>query len=198
MDIEVNKQNSIKIGDIYIDPYGIEEPGSAKYIFITHSHYDHYSPEDIDKIVNKNTVFIMPMSMKPDYDYDNDAIFVEPGKDYVIDKIKFETIKMYNIDKIYHKENYKWCGYIITIDHIKYYIMGDTDNIPEARNIVCDYLFIPIGGTFTMNVDEALECINNINYKYVIPTHYGSIVGSIEDGLKFKEKVGENCLLKIK
>ena len=198
MEIIVNKQNSIKLGDIYIDPFGIEEPGSAKYIFITHSHYDHYSPEDIDKIITNDTIFIMPLSMKDEYEYSNDVIFVEPGKDYILDNIKFKTVRMYNTNKSFHKYDYNWCGYIIDIEGTSYYIMGDTDDIIESKNINCDYLFVPIGGTFTMTVDEAIECIKNINYKYVIPTHYGSIVGDMKMGTDFKDKVGDKCIIKIK
>ena len=52
MNINVNCHSSIKIGNIYVDPFKIKEESSdAKYIFITHSHFDHYSLEDIKKIV---------------------------------------------------------------------------------------------------------------------------------------------------
>ena len=58
--ITVLKHSSIHIqakeGTIYIDPYQIEEAShDAEYIFITHSHYDHFSPEDIEKIKKPET-----------------------------------------------------------------------------------------------------------------------------------------------
>ena len=47
MDINVNYHSSIRIGNVYVDPFNIaEDRGNAKYIFITHSHYDHYSLKD--------------------------------------------------------------------------------------------------------------------------------------------------------
>ena len=49
--IKIYKQSSVKMDNIYIDPYGVNEVlNDAKYIFITHSHYDHYSKEDIKNV----------------------------------------------------------------------------------------------------------------------------------------------------
>ena len=54
MKINVNAHSSIQIDNIYFDPYLItEETHNAKYIFITHPHYDHMSLEDIDKVISK-------------------------------------------------------------------------------------------------------------------------------------------------
>lgn len=75
------------------------------------------------------------------------------------------------------------------IDNAKYYIAGDTDNINEIQNINCDVAFIPVGGTYTMNYEEAAELANTINSKLIIPTHYGEIVGDKEDGKKFAKLI---------
>ena len=78
---------------------------------------------------------------------------------------------------------------IIDINDKQYYIAGDTDNIEEIQNIECDIACIPIGGTYTMNYQEAADLANNITAKMIIPTHYGSIVGNKEDAMRFKELV---------
>lgn len=196
--IKIFKHSSVKIDNIYIDPYKIDGIyNDAKYIFITHNHYDHYSKKDIDKIVNKDTIFIIPLSMKDDYTYHNEVIYVEPNMEYIVNDIAFKTLPMYNIDKEFHKREYNWCGYNICINNLWYYFVGDSDDIPEIHNIKCDYIFIPIGGTYTMNVNEAIECLKTVDYKYVIPYHYGTIVGNIELGNYFKNKIGERCILKI-
>ena len=67
--IEVFTQNSIRIrdrkGTIYIDPFRMNEtPNDADYLFITHEHYDHYSPDDIKKVAGDNTVLVIPESMQ--------------------------------------------------------------------------------------------------------------------------------------
>ena len=197
--IRVFKQNSIKINNIYIDPYGIDSSyNDAKYIFITHDHYDHYSDDDIKKVITDDTIFILPLSMKEKYNYDNDVIYVEPNNSYNLDNICFKTVSMYNINKEYHKKEHNWCGYVINIDNSWYYTVGDSDYITEMNGIDCDVIFIPIGGTYTMDVYEAIECLSNINYKYVIPVHYGSIVGDVNLGNIIKDKIGDNCIIKIK
>ena len=66
--IEFVKHNSIKIRGskiIYIDPYEIEQNyNDADYIFCTHSHYDHFSPEDINKVMKETTKIITVKSLK--------------------------------------------------------------------------------------------------------------------------------------
>ena len=66
------------------------------------------------------------------------------------------------------------------------------------NNITCDYIFIPIGGTYTMTLSEAINCLENINYKYVIPYHYGCIVGDKSLGNEMKKILGDKCILKIR
>ena len=62
--VEVLYHSSIKIKDnkiIYIDPFKIDKDyNDADIVFITHDHFDHYSEEDIDKVINENTIIIIP------------------------------------------------------------------------------------------------------------------------------------------
>lgn len=190
--VKVLCHSSIKIVKnkiIYIDPYKIkEEKHDADIIFITHDHYDHYSKQDIDKIIKKDTKIIMPMN-KNDY---NNIIVVEPNKNYEIDNIKVKTINSYNINKPFHPKSNNWVGYILTIDNIKYYIAGDTDITDENKLVKCDVAFLPIGGTFTMNYKEAATLANIIKPQIAIPIHYGLIVGSNEDAEKFSKLLNDN------
>ncbi len=67
--ITVNEQNSIQIKDgpgmIYVDPFRIRErTNDAAFIFITHDHYDHYSPEDIAKVAKEDTILVVPEKMQ--------------------------------------------------------------------------------------------------------------------------------------
>ena len=190
--------NSIKIwGDkvIYIDPYNIQKAEhDADYIFCTHSHYDHFSPEDIEKVKNDDTKIITVESSKEEaikLVNSENVLIVEPDKEYVIDDIKFKTTYAYNKTKNFHPKNNRWVGYIISFDGDIYYIAGDTDNIDEIQDVECDVAFIPIGGTYTMDYKEASELANAIKAKKVVPTHYGLIVGDLSDGEKFKNLVKE-------
>lgn len=176
---------------IYFDPYLLnnEYNHDANYIFITHSHYDHFSSDDILSIKNNNTKIIIPFDLENEvynlgFTKDN-ILFVKPNCEYKIDNIKFSTVPSYNINKDFHKKEYNWVGYIINLDKIIYFA-GDTDNIPEINNIKCDIACVPIGGVYTMDVLEAVELIKSIKPSIVIPIHYKTIVGTTRDAYKFK------------
>ena len=97
----------------------------------------------------------------------------------------------------FHPKQNNWVGFIINFDGVKYFIAGDTDNIDELHGIEADYAFLPVGGTYTMDYKEAAELANNLNVKTVIPTHYGSVAGSKEEGKKFKELVKNKEVIEI-
>ena len=200
-DIVINTQSSIKIGNIYFDPYKIKDRvGDASVIFITHTHYDHFDVESINNIRNENTYLVMvddpKYISKVDFD-DNHLIIVKPNMKYHVLDYDFYTVPSYNLDKIFHKKEYGWVGYVITIDGEDYYIMGDTDYIEEAHDVKCDYLFIPIGGTYTMNYKQASKCTNELKPREVFPIHYGSIVGDMSLGEKFKNMVDSDIKVNI-
>ena len=198
--IELIAQSAIKIIDkngkvIYFDPFKIKRNDEVKadIIFITHPHFDHYSPEDIEKIKINETKIVGPTELKEKFlnlgFKNNDILLVEPNKQYEVDGIHFETIPSYNINKDFHKREYNWVGFIITLDERRIYIAGDTDNTEEARNVKCDIAMVPIGGTYTMTWEEAVELVKKIKPSLAIPIHYKSIVGTEEDAKKFKEEL---------
>ena len=194
--VEVLCHSSIKITEdviVYIDPFKInQEYHDADYVFCTHSHYDHFSPEDIEKVKKENTVFIVTEDIKEKAEKlfgKENVLAVEPNESYHVAGLDFKTTYAYNVNKSFHPKENQWVGYIIELNDKKYYIAGDTDNIEELHNIECDEAFIPIGGTYTMNYKEAAELANTMKAKVIIPTQYGSIVGEKEDAIKFKELV---------
>lgn len=187
--IEINCHSSIKISKgkiIYIDPFKIQkQTNDADIILVTHDHYDHYSPEDIEKIINEETIIVAPKTVKALSKMKN-TVLVEPNNIYEVKGIRIETIPAYNVNKQFHEKDNQWVGYIIEIENTRYYIAGDTDVIPENKQVKCDVAFIPVGGTYTMNYEEAAELVNVIKPKIAVPTHYGNIVGEKDEGEKFK------------
>ena len=90
------------------------------------------------------------------------------------------------MDKPFHPEDEGWQGYIITCaDGTRVYVAGDTDGLPENRSITCDVALLPVGGTYTMDAAEAAAFTNALAPKVAIPTHYGSVAGTPEDGRIF-------------
>ena len=187
--IKINCHSSIKIGKdkiIYLDPFRIKEvPHDADYIFITHSHYDHFSVQDILKVAKIDTIFVSTEDTKSSLELmgipEEQIVIVEPNNNYELKDIKFETVLSYNENKKYHPKKNNWVGYIIELSGNKFYIAGDTDNIKEIQNIKSDIAFLPIGGEFTMKPQEAADLANIIDCKIVVPTHYAEIVGTKED-----------------
>lgn len=180
--------------EMYFDPYMIDKAShDAKYIFITHSHYDHLSLSDINKIVNDKTIFIATKDsieiLKANYK--NKIIEVTTNKEYVLDDLKFKTIPSYNKNKPFHPSSNNWVGYLIEINHVRYYIVGDSDYNEYMNKIKCDVLFVPIGGTYTMDYYDASKLTNTIKPLIVSPIHYNSIPGlevNKEDFIKLVDK----------
>ena len=191
--IEVNTQSSIRIKSnkvIYFDPFQIEDKRyDADIIFITHNHYDHMDSKSINNIKNDSTIVIAPKTVENDIKKIEfkDYIFLNPNEEINIENINIKTIPAYNIGKPFHPKDNNWLGYLVTINNVSYYIAGDTDKTNETEKIKCDIALVPIGGHFTMDVNEAADLIRIINPNVVIPTHYGSIVGNTEDGKRFKD-----------
>lgn len=191
--IEVLYHSSIRISKnkaIYIDPFKIDKDyNDADIVFITHDHFDHYSEEDIDKVINENTTIIIPKELLTKIlrkgINKNEVITVESNKEYMVQGIKFETIPAYNTNKTFHPKENDWVGYIITLDGIRYYIAGDTDITEENRKVKCDVAFVPVGGTYTMDFKEAAQLINEIQPKIAVPIHYGNVVGTKQDATDF-------------
>lgn len=202
MNIKVFNHSSIKLSDrqnIYFDPYQIkEEKHDADYIFITHDHYDHYEEESIKKVLNEKTYMIVPMCLKDQVmTITDNVLVVEPNKTYSIDNLIFATIPSYNNNKPFHPKDKNYVGYNLTIENTKYYIMGDTDRTADTDSVTTDICLVPIGGTYTMNIEEAAAFVNYIKPKKAIPTHYGSLVGDISLGEDFKKIIDKEIEVEI-
>ena len=192
--ITVYTQSSIRIltsaGPVYFDPFQMKEaPRDAAFVLITHDHYDHFSPEDLEKVIGESTILIVPEKMEDKaIAADLPVAQIEtvvPGEAYEIGGLAFETVPAYNKIKPFHPKSAGWVGYILEEADKRIYIAGDTDMTKENAAVSCDIALIPIGGTYTMDAKKAAELINTIRPAVVIPTHYGSIVGKKEDGDTF-------------
>ncbi len=182
---------------IYTDPFQIEDNEPADVILITHSHYDHCSPDDIKKLIKDGTqVFITPDCQSKVSNFEKIKMrVVEPNNRYEADRVKIETIPAYNIKserlKFHPKEN-DWVGYVITVNGKRIYLAGDTDFVPEMKNLKnIDIALLPIGGTYTMDAKEAAEAANAIKPKKVIPMHYNKIEGTEANPEDFKAEVSK-------
>lgn len=202
MNIEVFTQSAIKLSGkekIYFDPFKITtEYHDADFIFITHDHYDHYDESSIRKVMNNQSILIVPKILKEKAELISENIMVvEPNKHYELGNIAFDTLPAYNIEKDFHPKSKEYVGYNLELDGCKYYVMGDTDVVREIKQVKTDICFVPIGGYYTMDVNDAAEYINEIKPKKVVPIHYGSIIGDISLQEDFKKLVNDNIEVEI-
>jgi len=176
---------------IFIDPYELEKQEKADLIFITHEHFDHCSVEDIKKLAKDDTTIIATEDCIAKLR--NFKVFpVLPNKKYGVKGVKFETIPAYNVGKSFHTKASNWVGYVIEFEGIRIYHAGDTDFIPEMKGLKnIDIALMPVGGTYTMNAEEAANAVNSFKPKIAIPMHYGKIVGNKKDAENFEKLVKE-------
>lgn len=205
--IKVFSHNSIMIktesGAVYIDPFKMyDSPKDAAFVLITHDHYDHFSPEDIAKVANSNTILAVPEKMAKKANEAarlvKEIVTVKQTESKKIAGLKIETVPAYNTLKPFHTKSAGWVGYILEVKGQRIYIAGDTDATKEAREVKCDIALVPIGGTYTMDAKKAAELINEMQPKVAIPVHYGSIVGSSKDADKFASLVNSPVKVDIK
>ena len=193
----VNEQSSIRINAsrvLYFDPFDLkDEQHDADIVFITHEHYDHFSPKDIEKAANDKTIYIVPRSMKSTMlknKINNDQIYpMVPGQTALVSGIPIQAVAAYNHSKPFHPKSNGWLGYVVTIDESRVYICGDTDDTPEARSVKCDIVCVPIGGTYTMDAKQAADYVNYIKPRIAVPVHYGTVVGKPSDADAFEKCV---------
>ena len=172
---------------IYTDPFKIKKKDTAGIILITHEHYDHCSAEDVKKLQGPETVIVTPADCASKLQ--GNVKIVKPGDKVEIKGVTIEAVRSYNTNKQFHTKDRGWVGYVFTVKGQRIYLAGDTDYIPEMKNIRADIALLPVSGTYVMTADEAAQAALDIKPKVAIPMHYGSIVGTKEDALKFAEKL---------
>ena len=170
--------------NVYIDPWGLTVDDPADVLFITHAHGDHFSPEDIDRIVKDGTKIFAPADVARELS--GDVTPVQPGDSVQAGRIRAEAVPAYNtVERRLeaHPKANKWVGYIITMGSNTYYHAGDTDHAPELEDVRADVAFVPIGGDpYVMDSSEAAGLVKAISPQIAVPVHYGFVIGTESDG----------------
>ncbi len=189
---------------VYIDPWGLTgDLPQADLVLISHYHFDHFSKDgeyndpsksftpkgdgDLAKICGPKTVIVAPHdvaaeltgSVKP----------VKPGDLLEAAGVKIQCVPAYNTVESRleaHDRRNGWVGFVYTLGGTTYYHAGDTDHLPELERIKADVSFVPIGGTYTMDADEAAGFVKKQRPKLAVPMHYGFVVGDPSVAQDFK------------
>lgn len=183
----------------YVDPFDLQQKTleKADIIFITHAHYDHCSADDVQKLLKDDSVVIAPPDCLSVLQIDAEKQFpVTPNSSFTIKNFSFQTIPAYNTNPkrlSFHPKENNWIGYIFLLNGKKVYHAGDTDFIPEMRalkNLHLDVAMLPMGGTYTMDVNDMIQAANAIEAKITIPMHYKRLLGDAYKETEEKLKRG--------
>lgn len=170
---------------VTIDPFKISAVKPADLILISHEHFDHNSPEDVEKIRKSDSVIVTDGNSAKKLK--GDVRVVAPGDRLTVKGVEIEVGPAYNTNKDFHPRAAGMLSFVFKLDGVRYYHAGDTDFIPEMKKLDVDVAFLPVSGTYVMTADEAAQAAKAINPKVAVPMHYGEIVGSEEDAKKFKK-----------
>ncbi len=172
-----------------------EKLEAADLILVTHAHKDHAKDVTIKRLRRKGTVLVGPRRGIKNLGYDMRV--VKPGEKFSYRGIQIMVVDAYNTAngsstrKVHHKGN--GVGYVIAAEGIRIYHAGDTDFIPEMKGLgPVDVALLPIGGTFTMDHEEALRAARAIDPAVVIPIHRAKV-----DPREFKKKVEAGTGIKV-
>ncbi|MFB6242047.1 MAG: MBL fold metallo-hydrolase [Candidatus Nanosalina sp.] len=189
---------------VYVDPWSDvmddnREYDKADVIVTTHKHFDHFDKKAIQALKKRGTVVICTEDSEEDVPEDLEAKVIRPNSTVKAKGKRFRGVQAYNVDKFrepdtpFHPKGL-CTGVIFELDGVKFYHASDTDPIEEMEDLAgenIDVAFLPIGGHYTMDQDEAIEALKMIQPEKVVPIHYGFVENTSADVGRFEEEVRE-------
>ena len=166
---------------IHVDPYGRLADYStlpkADIILITHEHGDHFDLKVIKMLRTEKTSLVLTKSCTKDI---SGGIVLKNGDVQTVQGLKIEAVLAYNIvhkrdnEEPFHPQGIG-NGYIITFGDKRVYVAGDTENIPEMKELgEIDIAFLPMNLPYTMTPEMVADAARMIKPQILYPYHYGN------------------------
>ena len=176
---------------IFFDPWRVPaSAGPADLILVTHPHGDHYDRKAIEGLSKETTALVLPRSCA-----EGQAVGVAAGETLKVGGVGVTGVAAYNLTKRFHPRSGNWLGYLVEVDGVRLYHAGDTDPVPEMKDLRPDIALIPIGGMFAMDWKEGARAVSLLGATLAIPMHYGMMLGGRNAGRRFAGLVGEGALV---
>lgn len=178
--------------NIYVDPWGsadlYESKGTPDLILITHPHGDHLSLETLNSLNTDNATFIVPQVVADELPENiaDQVQVMQNGEMFRQADIQIKAIPMYNLPNDGTRHTKGWGnGYVLTMGGKKVYISGDTEDIPEMRNLEnIDIAFVCMNLPYTMDIYQAASAVLDFEPAVMYPYHHRG-----QDIQRFKEVV---------
>jgi L-ascorbate metabolism protein UlaG (beta-lactamase superfamily) len=174
---------------VYIDPYRSPEGPPADLILITHGHYDHFSPQDVERLSTDRTLVVAPPAVAERVR--GRVVSLAPGEG-VDDPLDVRAVAAYNTSKRdpdgnpFHPREAGGVGYVLNVRGERLYHSGDTDVIPEMDQVAgVDVALLAVSGVYVMTAAEAAEAARRIGPRVAVPMHWGEHIGTREDAEAF-------------
>jgi L-ascorbate metabolism protein UlaG (beta-lactamase superfamily) len=174
---------------VYIDPYRAGDGPKADLILVTHAHYDHFSPQDIERLAHERTWLVAPAAVAERAS--GRVVSLAPGEGVEpedVHGLAIRAIAAYNTSKrdaegrLFHPREAGGVGYELNVRGERLYHAGDTDVIPEMDAVAgCDVALLPVSGTYVMTAAEAAEAARRIGPRVAVPMHWGEHIGTRAD-----------------
>lgn len=166
---------------VYVDPYGgaskFESLNTPDIIVITHAHGDHLNIETLKGLDTSNAIFVVPQSVAEELPegMGKEVVVLNNGDFKEVANVPITAVAMYNLpndDSARHKKGWG-NSYVITLNNKNIYVSGDTEDIPEMRNLKnIDIAFVCMNLPFTMTEEQAASAVLDFKPSTVYPYHY--------------------------
>ncbi len=186
--------------NVFLDPTGGAKPfenfKAPNYVVITDIHGDHMNLKTLSDLNLENTTIIAPEAVANQLSEIKfkEIIVLNNGDKKNFSNFEIEAIPMYNLREEalkFHPKG-RGNGYVFTINNERIYFSGDTEDIPEMRNLKnIDKAFVCMNLPYTMTVESAADAVLAFKPKEVYPYHYRGTEG-LSDVANFKEIITNN------
>jgi L-ascorbate metabolism protein UlaG (beta-lactamase superfamily) len=185
---------------VYLDPYRVSpDAPKADLILITHGHYDHFSPQDVERLTQPSTELIAPAAVAERLG--GRVHSIAPGEEIEPESVRWIAVRAtaaYNTSKRgsegqpFHPRAAGGVGFDLNVRGERLYHAGDTDVIPEMDSVHgVDVALLPVSGTYVMTASEAAEAARRIQPRVAVPMHWGENLGTRDDAETFARAVPE-------
>jgi L-ascorbate metabolism protein UlaG (beta-lactamase superfamily) len=193
-------------GTMYVDPVGDPEAyadmPAPDVIIITHEHGDHYNAETLAAIMGDATTMITNPAV---FEMLSDemkarATALANGESMMAGDVEIDAIPAYNIteDRLNFHPQGRDNGYVISVDGLRVYVSGDTEDTQEMRALVnVDIAFVCMNLPFTMDAEAAASAVSEFAPTYVYPYHYRGRDNGTQDPAAFAEMLTEGIETKF-